>query len=133
MFFLYQIPNCPRRWDLSLGPFTCLQLTGSEHQYCVSLPSLAGTHSLQVNIQEPEHSHLKPSWNIFCTHTHFKIILVTGLEGQCYFLLRNISPLTTFLHLKYTQTGKHTHHSLHTNLFSSCRYFLEYLIPKATM
>lgn len=48
---------------------------------------------LQINVQEPKYTRVSDLPQILSVHhtlfahTRFKIILVTGVEEQCYFLL----------------------------------------------
>lgn len=101
---------CPKGWDLLSGwPVQCLQLTGSELQYraCLPLRNSLTVVELQISIQEPNTltSQVFPKHFLTCTHslqTRFKIILVTGVEKQRYFLLKNkMSPSSIFLQGKY--------------------------------
>lgn len=59
---------------------------------------------LQINVQEPKYTRVSDLPQILSVHhtlfahTRFKIILVTGVEEQCYFLLKNkSSPSSIFL------------------------------------
>lgn len=72
--------------------------------------------SFQINVQEPKYTHVSDLPQILSVHhtlsahTRFKIILVTGVEEQCYFLLKNkIFPSSIFLQGKQIRNKQATH------------------------